>query len=70
MKMCRLCGEEISTRDGENYCPTCEDIMDRKDKLAKRKRNLARAKRRARADVMKSCGLTRVRGALGGTYWE
>lgn len=70
MKMCRLCGIEISTRDGENYCSTCEDIRENNDRLAKRKRHLARVKRQARAEVMKSCGLVRVRGALGGTYWE
>ena len=26
--------------------------------------------RRDRDDVMRSCGLERVRGALGGVYWE
>jgi hypothetical protein len=29
-----------------------------------------RALRRAREDVLRSLGLVKVRGALGGTYWE
>lgn len=39
---------------------------------AKRKaRNArARANRRAHDDAMRSCGLVKVRGALGGAYWE
>jgi hypothetical protein len=36
--------------------------------LAKRvKRNNAR---KARDEAYKSCGMVKVRGALGGTYWE
>lgn len=30
----------------------------------------ARANRAARVDAYRSCGLVRVRGSLGGTYWE
>lgn len=26
--------------------------------------------RKAREDAMRSCGLVKVKGALGGTYWE
>jgi hypothetical protein len=62
MKVCEKCGEEICTRDGENRCPSCEDnrpvkrhkVRDRKD----------------REEILKSLGLTKCRGALGGTYWE
>jgi hypothetical protein len=35
--------------------------------LRRVRRNTAR---RAKDDVMRSLGLVRVRGALGGTYWE
>jgi hypothetical protein len=34
------------------------------------KRARARANRKAREEVMKSLGLVKVKGALGGTYWE
>lgn len=30
----------------------------------------ARSARKARESAYKSCGLIKVRGALGGTYWE
>jgi len=70
MKFCRRCGVEISTPDGVNFCDSCQSMSDRQDKLAKRKRQQARARRRERAEVMRSLGLKRVRGALGGEYWE
>jgi ribosome-binding protein aMBF1 (putative translation factor) len=67
MKVCEICGEEISTRDGENVCLSCEDAQDskQKQKLAR-----ARANRKANDAVLRSLGLVKVRGALGGTYWE
>lgn len=67
MKVCRTCGEEIGTRDGDNYCRACDDLRgnNQKAKLAKR-----RAARKERDELMESCGLVKVRGALGGTYWE
>jgi hypothetical protein len=60
MKFCEKCGEELGTRDGENRCP-------RGCKLGKSK---AAAQRKARHEAMVSCGLVRVRGALGGVYYE
>lgn len=39
-----------------------------RDKAARRKR--INSNRRARNDAMRSLGLVRVRGALGGVYWE
>jgi len=65
VKVCEECGVEIGGRDGENVCPDC----DRKTRKAAR-RARARANRKAREDVLRSCGLVKVRGALGGTYWE
>ena len=63
MKICQTCGNEIGTRDGDNECPTCE--------LASRtKRATARQKRRERDQALRDMGMIKVRGALGGTYWE
>lgn len=66
MKFCEICGEEISTRDGENRCDACENIEFK----GLVKRSNAKTKRKERENVLKSLGLTKVRGALGGTYWE
>ncbi len=60
MKVCQNCGEEISTRDGVNSCRTCK-IKSKEQR---------KANKRAIDDAMRSCGLTKVRGAMGGTYWE
>jgi hypothetical protein len=64
MKVCENCGCEISTRDGENQCTHCENAISEK---RRRKRRMAR---KTREDALNSLGLTKVRGALGGTYWE
>ena len=69
MKFCRICGTEIATKDGENLCVKCDDAVatdgPKKAKLAQ-----ARKQRRAREQALRDCGLVRVRGAMGGTYWE
>jgi len=62
MKFCEKCGVEISTKDGENLCQDCEN--------GKRLNEKRKAARRAREAALRSCGLVKVRGALGGTYWE
>lgn len=67
MKVCEICGEEIDgTRDGENRCQACEEAeaQSKNDRAAKNK------KRRERDQVLRDCGLVKVRGALGGVYWE
>lgn len=61
MKVCEKCGEEIGTRDGDNMCRACEDGIKRANRGLKR---------RQRESIMRSLGLVKVRGALGGTYWE
>jgi hypothetical protein len=61
MKCCESCGTEICTKDGENKCRPCED--------GKRKKK-ATLSRKQRDSIMEGCGLVKVRGALGGTYWE
>lgn len=65
MKICEKCGIEIDGKDGDNRCPECETAT------LTRERNLRRAAQaRARKDAMESIGMVRVRGALGGVYWE
>lgn len=66
MKVCGICGEEIWTKDGENHCTRCDGLETRKaiGKSAKT------ASRRIREGILRDMGLIKVRGALGGTYWE
>lgn len=67
MKVCEMCGQEISTRDGENRCVGGCRHHEKKTPLLPAQR----AKRRKEIDtVMRDLGLQKVRGALGGTYWE
>jgi len=61
MKVCELCGVEIDTKDGENRCRKCDGKHSRKG--AKRQRHEIDS-------VMRDLGMTKVRGTLGGTYWE
>ena len=63
MKVCNTCGNECNGRDGDNHCTDCKC-----GKKTSRKR--ANDNRKARDSAMQSLGLVRVRGALGGTYWE
>lgn len=68
MKVCEACGDEISTKDGEGLCARCEAMEERGKDPKKAAR--ARRARRSRDAAMRSLGLVKVRGALGGTYWE
>lgn len=65
MKVCEHCGDEICTRDGENKCRQCERASRGKRKLFEKS-----IERIAREYALESCGLVKVRGAMGGTYWE
>ena len=65
MKICEKCGIEIGTKDGENRCEPCDVLA-----FSLRMKKLRAKQRRERADIMQSLGLVKVRGALGGTYWE
>lgn len=65
MKVCQNCGIEIGTKDGDNYCVKCDDADTHR--RAQLRRN---AYRRLRDQTMRDMGLVKVRGALGGTYWE
>lgn len=64
MKVCEVCGNEIATRDGDNECASCASLEHVRKRQAKSKA------RREREAILRSFGLVKVRGALGGTYWE
>ena len=61
MKVCECCGIEIGGKDGENRCPACEE------RPRSKRKGLTRTQRDR---IMRSFGLKKVRGALGGTYYE
>lgn len=65
MKVCEVCGKEISTRDGDNTCSQCEELEQSRINRISRKRTKSE-----RESVYKLLGLKKVRGAMGGTYWE
>lgn len=71
MKVCETCGKEIATLDGENQCLSCEESAEaQKGSRLAATRARAKQRRRERDQVMRDVGLVKVRGALGGTYWE
>jgi len=59
MKVCEICGKEIYTIDGVNKHKRCSQ------RKAREKYN-----RKIREEVLRSLNLKKVKGALGGTYWE
>jgi len=71
---------EVMPMNDKGKGPVDEDgfpvgaVVSPEERKAARKAMLRRlrrsAARRAKDDVMRSLGLVRVRGALGGTYWE
>jgi uncharacterized Zn finger protein (UPF0148 family) len=60
-KKCRRKWTPASRMHNQVYCPTCAQD---------RRRARARANRREQKMVYESLGLQRVKGSLGGTYWE
>jgi len=70
MKVCKDCGVEIFTRDGVNRCEACEDIVDSDIILNQKKKVRRRRRKSAMQEAAESCGLVRVRGAMGGIYYE
>ena len=64
-QVCEKCGEEIGGGDADTLCPACNEAEARGRRNAR-----ARANRRAREAAIRSLGLVKVRGNLGGTYWE
>ncbi len=72
MKVCEICGTEIFTQDGENCCSVCDGVQAQEENQKKHNQRLkkARQQRKAYAEAMSSLGLVKVKGAMGGTYWE
>lgn len=67
MKTCERCGEEmVGADESETVCSKCEAAQTAK--LIKSR--AAAQRRREKEAVLKSMGLVKVKGALGGTYWE
>jgi len=65
MKVCENCGIEIGTSDGDNLCRACELLDDKRDgKSLARKRSRER-KRQVEA-MLRSFGMTKVKGARNG----
>lgn len=62
MKVCEICNDEIGTKDGENRCTKHQDTVKTPKK--------AKQKRLNEESILRSFGLVKVRGAMGGTYWE
>jgi hypothetical protein len=61
MKVCNRCGVEIDTRDGDNMCDNCTNRPTK---------HRTKRIREEREMFMQALGLTKAKGALGGTYWE
>lgn len=68
MKVCENCGIEIGTKDGDNRCDRCSYLL----KLSGERKQKRHAKedRKARERILSDLGLVKVKGALGGVYWE
>jgi len=57
----------VFCKDKPECCASC----DEKNRKAKEARRKAKARRKERAEVLKSLGLTPVKGVVSGkTYWE
>lgn len=59
---------QFATDDGAKFLAEALEAFIAPKKPTKAER--ARAARRARTEALRSMGLVRVRGALGGVYWE
>ena len=79
MKVCEICGNEIFTRDGDNRCDRvkCQDAPEVEVEPEHKPFTVGatlKTKRKRRTNsndaIMRSLGLVKVRGALGGVYWE
>lgn len=66
MKVCNKCGVEIDGLDGDNFCPDC----DSDDPSPPKKEKTKTLSRSMREEIMRDLGLVKVRGKLGGTYFE
>jgi len=64
MKVCARCGIQIPPIISENTCVRCnEHVKELKRKAINRAR-------KAREQALRDVGMKKVRGTLGGIYWE
>ena len=63
MKLCKICGREISTRGGINECNSCHNSTNTK-------RAVLKQERKEQDSLLEDIGLVKVKGAMGGIYWE
>ena len=66
MKVCENCGREINTKDGENTCSQCDTVLSPQNP----RRSCRQRAKKERESVYELLGLTKVKGAMGGVYWE
>ena len=64
----RRTGVVSATRDGETSYP--DEMRAEKVRRVVASRDRASVNRRAKDDAMRSISMVKVRGNLGGTYWE
>jgi len=65
---CRHCGNDLEAIQVPRFGAKLQHVSSAAGEECKRKqRNKAR---RQRDQIRRDCGLVRVRGALGGVYWE
>jgi len=74
-QVCWSCKKPLdSPLDGANLCHECgshwTEEREAEYQRIRAKREKANARRRARNQALRDLGLVRVRGALGGVYWE
>jgi len=69
MKFCAKRMAEIDTKDGENICAKCANHAAF-DRRVSRLRERRERDRKGRHEALTSLGLIRVRGAMGGVYYE
>ena len=71
MKVCAVCGDEIDTRDGENVCMACDTASEgKRNQVSLDRQNTPAVRKAQREKILKDLGLVKVKGAMGGIYFE
>lgn len=65
IKTCDTCGTQIGAGEDRELCLWCSRLNPSKSAKERRRRNKS-----IRESVLRDLGMVKVRGALGGTYWE
>ena len=70
MKVCEECGMEIDTVDGDNKCVMCDAVDNMELRLTLNAIRNRRKKQSLMVEAMENLGLVKVRGMMGGIYYE